>query len=269
MPPEAVDPGTPGTPDTSGALAVRARGLTLAHGREVALAEVDLEIERGTVTALIGPNGSGKSTFLDALAGLVPVRSGTLEVLGRPPASARSRVAYVLQETPVGEQVPVSVRAAVRMGRYPQRGALHRLRAEDHRIVEEAMARLEVDDLADRQPAELSGGQRQRAFVAQGLAQEADLLLLDEPVNGLDAVSRTRILDVVRDECERGAAVVMTTHDLDDARVADRVVLLAGRVVAQGPPAEVLVPEVLRQAYGGRLLVVGDHDLVLDDPHHH
>lgn len=251
------------------AATVRAVGLTLAHGRRVALESVDLELVAGTVTALIGPNGSGKSTFLDALVGLVPARGGTLEVLGGSPASVRRRVAYVLQETRVGEQVPMSVRAAVRMGRYPHRGHVGRLRAEDRRIVDEAMVRLEVDGLADRSLAELSGGQRQRTFVAQGLAQRAEVLLLDEPVNGLDLASRQRILAVVAEERARGTTVVMTTHDLDDARMADLVVLVAGSVVAQGPPDEVLVPDVLRRAYGGRLLVVGDQGLVLDDPHHH
>jgi manganese transport system ATP-binding protein len=249
--------------------AVRAVGVTLAHGREVALRDVDLELPARSVTALIGPNGSGKSTFLDALAGLVPVRTGTLEVLGGTPTSARPRVAYVLQETPVGEHLPLSVRAVVRMGRYAHRGALQRLRAEDHRLVDRAMERLEVTALADRQLGELSGGQRQRVFVAQGLAQGGDLLLLDEPVNGLDAASRQRILEVVAEEAAAGTTIVVTTHDLDDARRADRVVLVAGAVVAQGTPGEVLVPEVLRRAYGGRLLVAGEGELVLDDPHHH
>src|SRR5690606_19133964 len=116
---------------------------------------------------------------------------------------------------------------------------------------------------------DLSGGQRQRVLVAQGLAQGAELLLLDEPVNGLDTASRARILEVIAQERSAGRTVVLTTHDLADARRADHVVLLAGRVVAQGPPEEVLVPDVLRSAYGGRLLVVGDGRIHLDDPHHH
>lgn len=250
--------------------AVVARSLTLAHGRHAALRGVDLTVPAGAVTALIGPNGSGKSTLLDAIAGLLPVAGGELRVLGGAPGADRSGVAYVLQSTVVAEQLPITVRDAVRMGRFARRGLWGRLRAGDHAAVADAIERLDLGSLVDRQLAELSGGQRQRTFVAQGLAQQADLLLLDEPVTGLDMVSRRRILEVVAAERAAGRTVVMTTHDLDEAAAADHVVLLAGRVVATGPPAAVLVPDVLRQAYGGRLLLVeGQPAMLIDDPHHH
>lgn len=244
--------------------------MTLVHGRHVALAEVDLTLPTGRVTALIGPNGSGKSTLLDAIGGLLAPAAGDLVVLGGPPGEHRRQVAYVLQSTEVGEHLPITVRETVRMGRYATRGAFGRLTAADRAAIDEAMARLGVADLADRQLGELSGGQRQRVLVAQGLAQRAELLLLDEPVTGLDIVSRQRILEVIQGERAEGRTVVVTTHDLDEAAAADHVVLVAGRVVAAGPPGEVLVPEVLRQAYGGRLLVVpGQGAVLLDDPHHH
>lgn len=131
------------------------------------------------------------------------------------------------------------------------------------------MERLEVADLAGRQVDELSGGQRQRVFVAQGLAQGADLVLLDEPVTGLDPVSRQTILEVASAEAARGAAVVMTTHDLAEAAAADHVLLLASGRVVEGPPDAVLQPEVLRSAYGERVLEVGPgRTVVVDDPHH-
>lgn len=250
-------------------IAIRTRSMSVARGRDVVLSDVDLTIPAGTVTALIGPNGSGKSTLLDALVGLADIVDGTAEVLGITPVDARRRVAYVLQETVVGEQLPLSVRHTVRMGRTAVKGNLRRFDDEDERLVEEAMERLEVSSLADRQLNELSGGQRQRVLVAQGLAQDAELVLLDEPVNGLDTASRARILEVIAHERDAGRTLVLTTHDLDDARRADHVVLLAGRVVAQGTPEEVLVADVLRSAYGGRLLVVGDGEMHLDDPHHH
>lgn len=249
--------------------AVVARGVTLAHDRHVALRDADLVVPTGAVTALIGPNGSGKSTLLDAIAGLLPVAGGHLEVLGGAPGAGPGHVAHVLQSTVIPEHLPVTVRDVVRMGRFPARGPLGRLGARDRAIVEAAIDRLDLGALADRSLDHLSGGQRQRALVAQGLAQEAELLLLDEPVTGLDLVSRQRILDVIDEERVAGRTVVVTTHDLDEAALADHVVVLSGRVVAEGRPEAVLVAPVLRSAYGGRLLEVDGASVLLDDPHHH
>ena len=161
-------------------------------------------------------------------------------MLGRPPVESRSRIAYVLQSTTVNEALPVTVREVVAMGRYASLGMVRRFGAADRTAVETAMDQAEVSDLATRQLAELSGGQRQRVFVAQGLAQDRDLLLLDEPLTGLDLVSMEIILGVVSRERAAGRTVIMTTHDLGDASQADHVILLAGRVVAEGPPGEVL-----------------------------
>jgi manganese transport system ATP-binding protein len=228
--------------------------LTLAYGTRIALRDADVAFAPGTATALVGPNGSGKSTLLSAIAGLVAVREGTLTVDGRTPVAARRRIGYVLQATPADEVLPVTVREIVTMGRFAGRGLFGRLGAGDRRTVDRAMRRLEIADLAERHLRELSGGQRQRVLMAQGLAQEADVLLLDEPLTGLDLVSRERILEAVAQERDAGRTVVLSTHDLDDAEVADHVVLLAGRVVADGPPDLVLTEANLREAYGGRLL---------------
>ena len=250
-----------------GGTAVSARGLVVRYDRRAALDGVDLELPAGAVTALIGPNGSGKSTVLSAIARLVRPAAGTLEVLGEPePASAR--VALVAQATPDNALLPLTVREVVAMGRWAHLGLLGRARAADRAAVDAALARMELTDLARRQLRGLSGGQRQRALVAQGLAQEADLLLLDEPVTGLDLVSRQRILDAVAAERAAGRTVVMATHDLREARAADHVVLLATRVVAAGPPGDVLTDAALSEAYGDRLVRVG-HDAALDDAHDH
>lgn len=240
----------------------RVAGLTVAYPGRVALADVDLAIPRGCTMAVIGPNGSGKSTLLGVLAGLVSPTSGRVDV-------DRSALALVLQSTDLDPSLPITVRDAVRMARYPHRGMFGRFRADDHAAVESAMARTEVADLAGMQLRSLSGGQRQRALVAQGLAQEADLLLLDEPVTGLDIVSRDVILDAVDEERAAGRSVVMTTHSLEDAARCDLVVLLAGRVVAAGTPSEVIVGHHLDAAFGGRVLRLPTGQLVLDDPHHH
>jgi manganese transport system ATP-binding protein len=238
------------------------------------LLEADFTVPAGKLTTIIGPNGSGKSTLLYLVAGLLDVESGDLEVFGGRAGGQRNRVSLVLQSTEVSDRLPLTAREAVRMGRFGLRGmvGLPRLgeRRRDRDAVRSAMERMDVVDLADRQINELSGGQRQRVFVAQGLAPRADLLLLDEPVTGLDVVSRQRILDAIAEECVRGATVVMTTHDLDDAAAADHVLLVSGGTVVSGAPGEVLVPDVLRAAYGGHLLVVGPNaEVVMDDPHHH
>ena len=247
------------------------RNGTVSFGSLVALDDVTLDIGAASSTALIGPNGSGKTTLLHVLSGLHRPDRGGLEVSDR----ARHRVAYVLQSQGRGAWMPLTVREVLRIGRYRDRGLLRRLRAEDHRILDEVVQRMELGSLLDRQFGELSGGQRQRVRVAQALAQEPTVLLLDEPVTGLDLASQQRIFDLVDEEVARGTAVVISTHDLDEARHCQRVVLLAGGVVADGPPEDVLVPQLLRRAYAGRLL--GDHRdhdhgdelLILDDHGHH
>ena len=235
---------------------VRATDLTVRYDRRIALDRCTFTIRRGSVTALVGPNGSGKSSLLSAIAGLVGVAEGELEVLGHQPGDRRTTaaVASVPQATASNETLPVTVREVVEMGRFAHLGLLRRPRAEDRRAVELAMDQVEISGLADRQLRELSGGQRQRVLVAQGLAQRAELLLLDEPVTGLDLVSRSKILDAVAAMRQAGGTVVFSTHDLDDAETADKVLLLAGAIVACGSPDEVITVEHLRLAYGGRLL---------------
>lgn len=246
---------------------VTARDLVLAHDRTVAVDRADLDLPAGGLTAVIGPNGSGKSTLLRALSGLHAPRSGDLLVCGAPPG--RHEVAHVLQTQHVNHALPVTVAEVVRMGRYRRRGPFRRLTAEDREAIDRAMRRVEVTDLADRHLDELSGGQRQRVYLAQGLAQEAELLLLDEPVTGLDLTSLDRIAEVLREETSAGRTVVITTHELHTAQAADHVVLLAGRVVASGTPDEVLTPDHLAEAYGGHLHELPGGELMLDEPHQH
>jgi ABC-type Mn2+/Zn2+ transport system ATPase subunit len=247
-------------------VAVRAQDLELGYRRVVALEQATFEVPAGAVTALIGPNGAGKSTLLHAIAGILRPRSGSLELPG---GRQRGDVGYVLQATKVNDHLPLTVRETVTMGRYARRGALRPLRAQDRQAVDRAMERLRITDLAGRPLHELSGGQRQRTFVAQGLAQEASILLLDEPITGLDVLSRERILDAVDAERSAGRTVIMSTHDLADAARADHVLLVAGRVVASGPPKEVLTDAHLSEAYSGQLLRVNGGTLLLDDHAHH
>jgi iron complex transport system ATP-binding protein len=246
--------------------AVRGEGVVLGYGQTIALAESSFTIPRGSVSAVIGPNGSGKSTLLNAIAGLREPLAGKLHVPAR--SNGTHRIAYVLQTTKVNDALPITVREVVAMARYAALGFYKRPGPADRKAVEEAMDRLGIQSMSGKHLHELSGGQRQRVFVAQGLAQDHDILLLDEPLTGIDLPTAQAIDAVIHDERSRGCTVIMTTHDLSEARVADHVVLLAGRVVASGTPDEVLTPDHLSTAYGPSLLHVGEENIFLDDPAH-
>lgn len=246
--------------------AVSADSLVLGYDSSVAIAASSFIIPAGVVTAVIGPNGSGKSTLLNAIAGLTEPLQGTLTVPAR--ANGTHRVSYVLQSTKVNDSLPVTVREVVAMGRYSQAGWYRRLTETDKTATEVSMKRTGVESVSSRHLQELSGGQRQRVFVAQGLAQEHDLLLLDEPLTGIDLSAARAIDEAIHDEIHNGCTVILTTHDLSEARVADHVVLLAGRVVAAGPPASVLTSKNLSEAYGQSLLHVDEDGMFLDDPAH-
>jgi manganese/zinc/iron transport system ATP- binding protein len=244
--------------------AIRAEDLVLTYGDVVALARSSFTVPRGQVTTLIGPNGSGKSTLLNAMAGLLQPAAGSIEVLD----TVATRVAYVLQTTSVNKSLPVTVREVVTMGRYAGASRFGRLTRSDRAAVTAAIDRMAIGDLVDRHLHTLSGGQRQRVLVAQGLAQDHDILLLDEPLSGVDLPTAQAIDTVIHDEVSGGGTVVMTTHDLSEAQVADHVLLVSRRIVASGLPSEVLVAANLREAYGESLLHVDQDKLFIDDPAH-
>jgi len=239
----------------------------LAYGQIVAVRASDFTVPAASFTTLIGPNGSGKTTLLAAIAGLHAPVAGRVEVLGNDPAKVRARLALVPQSTQVSPGLPVTVREVVSMGRYASLGLLGRFRPPDRAAVDGAIERLGLTDLVDRHLEELSGGQRQRVFVAQGLAQDRDMLLMDEPLTALDGPSTAVIEQVIADERAGGRTVVVTTHDLAEAARSDHVILLAGRVVAEGPPDAVLRGPVLSDAYQSQIVEV-DGRLVFDDPAH-
>ena len=252
---------------------IKGQDVVIVRDGHVALASSSFRVPEAAITAVIGPNGSGKSTLLHAATGLLPLESGSIEVLGKPPVEARGEVAYVVQHMNVNPGIPMTVREVVSMGRYPSTGLLKLLSAADKAQVNGAMALLRIDDLADRQVARLSGGQRQRVFVAQALAQDHRVLFMDEPLTGLDIQSAQTIDDIMHEEPARGCSVVFTTHDLEEARAADHVILVSGYVVADGAPEDVLTPENLATAYGLGLLhpentaglgIIDD----AHDPHH-
>ncbi len=246
---------------TPGPTAVTITDLHVDYGAVHAVGDLSIRIPAGSTMAIIGPNGSGKSTLLKAIAGIIEPTRGSVDTHG-------SEASIVLQSTDVDASVPITVRDTVAIARYPKVGLWRRFGSEDRSAVDRAIRRLDLDDLGRRQIHHLSGGQRQRVFVAQGLAQEAPILMLDEPLTGLDIRSRAIIAEALDAETAAGRTVITTTHNFDDARRCDLVLLLATRFVAYGPPSEVLTEEHLRTAFGGRFVRSGD-TFILDDPHHH
>ena len=235
-----------------GLAAVEARHVTVSYGTRPVVWDADAFFPQGALSAVVGPNGSGKSTLLKACMGLVPLETGSVTILGRPASTALGSVAYVPQSEEVDWDFPVTVREVVEMGRYRSVGWIRRLRGGDRDAVDDALARVGMTRYGDRQIGQLSGGQRKRVFIARALAQDAEILMLDEPFAGVDARTAGEILDLLAGLRDRaGRSVVLVHHDLATVRAAfDHAVLLNTRVVAQGPPADALRPEMLRAAYG-------------------
>jgi manganese/iron transport system ATP-binding protein len=254
------------TPCPTSSAILTARHLTVRYDTRTALEDVSFQLPGGARLAVLGPNGAGKSTLLKVIAGLLKITAGEVTVHGHPPGQDVC-VAFVQQRSEVDWSFPVSVSDVVMMGRVGRIGLLRRPGAADRLRVAEALEAVHLADLAGRQIGALSGGQQQRMFIARALAQEAEMVLMDEPLSGLDAPSRDEILDVLDRLRDVGVSVIMATHDLDMAgRWFEHVLLLNRRVVSFGPPAEVLAGPMLLQAYGGRVrLLDPEHPVAVDD----
>jgi ABC-type Mn2+/Zn2+ transport system ATPase subunit len=184
-----------------------------------AIQGITLSIPQGSRVALVGHNGAGKSTLLKAAAGLLPLTSGTIRVHGSPPGGCCYRVAYLAQRDELDWKFPMTVRRLVLTGRYVHLGWFKRPREADFATVQRALDVLQIGDLAERRISDLSGGQQQRALLARAMAQNADLLLLDEPMNAVDAATRQILRDVLRDLSKAGKTIVVATHDTHEIRV--------------------------------------------------
>ena len=244
--------------------ALRLQGLTAGYGDEPVLEGVTGSVDPGGSLALIGPNGAGKSTFIKSILGLVPTMAGTVEVLGTTPQRARGRVAYVPQADALDLQFPIDALAVVLMGRYRHIGWLRRPGAHDRRQARAALDRVGLADRAGDRFGTLSGGQRQRVLLARAIAQEARLLLLDEPFNGVDSTTTEVVLDVLAELRAEGMALVMATHDLSIAHLAcGEACLLNRRQVAFGPIELALTPDTLKATYGGTALVLAGGSTII------
>ena len=248
------------------------KGVGAGYGDGLVLQGVDLAIPPGTLVGVIGPNGSGKSTLLKAILGLAPVSSGTVLLDGRPVSEQRDRLAYVPQREAVDWSFPVSAEQVVMMGRYPRVGWLRLPGARDRAAVRDALGRVALANLGAAQIGALSGGQQQRVFLARALVQEASVLLLDEPMTGVDQMTEHLIVDLLTDLRDAGTTILHATHDLESAsEVSDQLCFVNRRLVAYGPPAETFTPPILHATFGGELLIVheGEHTHVHGGGHHH
>jgi ABC-type Mn2+/Zn2+ transport system ATPase subunit len=231
-------------------------GLSMRLGGQIALQDVSLRVEAGARVAVVGPNGAGKSTLFNLIAGILQPTSGEVRIHGHRPGEYLC-LAYVTQSNQLDWSFPVSAWDVVMMGRAGRLGLLHSPGKEDRQRVQQSLETVGLLQLAGRQIGELSGGQRQRLFIARALAQEADLLLLDEPLSGLDSPSQDQILKILDELKGRGVTVLFATHDLELAGSHfDKILLLNRSLIAYGPPAEVMTPQHLTAAYGGHVQVV-------------
>ena len=251
------------TPIADQSYSVSVKGVTYryAGSSHAALDDVSFYIKAGERVALMGPNGAGKSTLIKLTAGLLEIQNGSILVHGNLAGSCKHRVAIVPQRSEVDWRFPVTVRQVVMMGRYVHLGWLKRPRAVDRDAADHAMETMKIENLGDTHIGRLSGGQQQRVMLARALAHDADVLLLDEPLNHVDVVTQELMFHVLENLCEkRGKTAVVSTHDLGILKVHfSRAVFLDHRLIADGPINEILTPEIIARAYGFKFH--GEEDL--------
>ncbi len=231
--------------------AVSIRGVTVAYGARPSVWNVDLDVPKGCLLAIVGPNGAGKTTLLRAMLGLIPRLQGTVTVQGRPYQPRDRSVAYVPQRGSVDWNFPATVRDVVLMGTYGRRGWFRRPNRDDDHAVQSALEQLGLQEFAHRQIAQLSGGQQQRVFLARALVQDAPIFILDEPFQGVDAVSEKAIVALLHRLRDAGRTAIVVHHDLGTvAAYFDHVALLNVQMLAAGPVAETFTATNLARTYG-------------------
>lgn len=225
-------------------------GLTVHYDGRLALKDLSFKLNRGEQVAVVGPNGSGKSTLLKAIAGLIQPSRGSIKIGGYEPGG-HTCIAYVPQRSQVDWTFPVRVIDVVMMGRVGKLGWLHSPQTIDWERAHQCLKVVDLDRLAQRQIGQLSGGQQQKMFMARALAQEAELMLLDEPLTGLDVTSEKDIFQILAELRRTQVTIMVATHELDTAaKHFDRVILLNCHLFGIGTPKEVFTPEKLARAYG-------------------
>ena len=240
--------------------ALQISDLTVSYHRIPALHHIGFEVSCGQCVGLLGPNGAGKTTLLKALAGLVGKETGTIHFHGREVRGATPDIAYLPQRGQIDWDFPTTVRGLVEMGRYLRLGWWRSYGEADARAVDSAIAAMDLESLQDRQISALSGGQQQRGFLARAVAQEAHVLLLDEPFAGLDKPNQDNLKKTLRQLRDEGKLLLVSHHDLSTVReIFDRVVLLNGELIAAGPAESVFTDENIARTYSTRVFAAIDH----------
>jgi ABC-type Mn2+/Zn2+ transport system ATPase subunit len=234
------------------------RNLDIGYEGQVVVPDVSFELTCGQSLALVGINGSGKTTLLKTIVGLLPPIKGEIQVLGNPPGKNPQQLAYLSQFHEAGFILPLRVKDVVQMGRFTDKGLFGRITSEDEHIIDASLQRMGIADLRDTPLRLLSGGQQQRVYMAQVLARQADLIVLDEPTSSLDASGRELFSRIMDEERNRGAMLIVATHDIQLASECNQAMLLAHEVVAVGPGAEILTPDTLLKTFGIVLLYQGE-----------
>ena len=230
--------------------------MRAGYGSSFQLAGISFRANQGDVAGLIGPNGAGKSTLLKAIAGVLPLRSGRIELNGEPLRRNAPRIAFVPQREDVNWDFPVSALDVVLMGRYRSAGWLRRPGAADRKRAEAALARLGLEGMGHRHISAFSGGQQQRIFLARAIVQDPVVVLLDEPFTGIDARNREILHEAISEFAAEGAIVLIATHDLEEVSTrCTHVACLDRRLVAFGPTETTFTPAILRETFGGRVAV--------------
>jgi manganese/zinc/iron transport system ATP- binding protein len=244
-------------PDTHPPPAVQVEDLTVAYRDKPVLWDIDLTVPQGVLMAVVGPNGAGKTTLLKAILGLVRPVAGTVSILGRPYREQRKQIGYVPQRGTVDWDFPTTVLDVVLMGTYGQVGWVRRPGPAQRAAAVRALERVGMADFAGRQIRQLSGGQQQRVFLARALVQDARVYFMDEPFQGVDAVTERAIVDLLRELRSAGRTVFVVHHDLSTVpEYFDWVTLLNVRKVVSGPVAETFTPENIAAAYGAKVVTV-------------
>ncbi len=249
--------------------ALDVRGLTVSYHEKPVLRSVSVQISAGQLVAVVGPNGAGKSTLLKATLGLIPRVTGDVYVYGKPLNGNRLAVAYVPQTESVDWDFPITAGEVVLMGRYGRLGYFGRPSSEDRQSAVQCLKTVSMGEYADRHIGQLSGGQQQRIFLARALAQEATILLLDEPMAGVDARTEEAIFELMRRFSREGRTLVVVHHNLEVLDQFDSVLLLNQSVIAYGPVSEVVTGENLRRAYGGRMRLMDEAERQLREAPDH
>ncbi len=236
---------------------LQVKGLSVSYDNKRAVVNLYADFKAGCIHGIIGPNGAGKSTLIKSVLALSPYEHGEISLWGKSIEAVRDRIAYVPQREEMDSSFPANILDLALLGRFPHKKIFQRMNSRDREIAMEALDRVGLSDLKDRQIGQLSGGQFQRGLIARALAQEADLFLLDEPFVGVDAVTESKIIEILREEAHRGKTILIVHHDLSTAEsYFDELVLLNQHLIAAGPVSEVFTEQNLARCYGAQLPIL-------------